>query len=263
MSQDDQRLRIEICNRRPVELINFTEGLLSVGNQYKRFIAKNPTLTPTEDISLFVKEIKTGSIVADLVPMAAASLPFIIDFNNIAAFLLYLKLAYGFFIGNLTKKPDTDSQDLLQLAKIINPVACDSGAQINMYAIFNGDVKDSFNLNTVEANAAQNGINRELQLLKEPSSKLHEKVVLYWYQTRDDIRGKAGDMGIIESIKATPIKTIFDTENIKSSIMLDIDENPFHYGYIVDVVIDTINDKPAVYKIVRFHDKFKKPEENV
>ena len=95
MATDESKLRIQVCNKRPIELINFTESLLSVGQQYKRFIAKNPTLTPTEDVSLFVQEVRTGSITADLVPMSVAALPFIIDFNNIAAFLSYLFLQFS------------------------------------------------------------------------------------------------------------------------------------------------------------------------
>ena len=257
MATDESKLRIQVCNKRPIELINFTESLLSVGQQYKRFIAKNPTLTPTEDVSLFVQEVRTGSITADLVPMAVAALPFIINFNNIAAFLSYLKLAYGFFVGDIDKKPDADKQDLVQLSKIINPVACDRSGRVCMYAIFNGDVKDSFNLNTVEANAAQNGINREMILLKEPSTTPFEKVALYWDQAKNDPDSKVGDKGIIESITNTPVKTIFDPPEIKKLMLFDVEQNPFHYAYVVDVIVDTIKNKPALYKIVRFHEKFK------
>lgn len=263
MAQDESKLRVQICNKRPIELIDFTEGLLSLGNQYKKFIVRNPDLSFADDVSLFIKEVKTGSIIADLVPMAAATLPFIVDFNNIATFLTNLKLAYSFFVGKTNKKPEIDKQDLNQLSKIINPVARDNGSNINIYTILNGDIRDSFNMTSVEANAAQNGIDRELKLLKEPTSKLKEKVILYWYQSRNDPDCKTGDLGIIESVKPTPVKTIFDSEGIKASMVLNADENPFHYAYIVDVVVDTINDNAALYKIVKFHERFKKPEEGV
>ena len=87
-----------------------------------------------------------------------------------------------------------------------------------------------------------------------------KKLFSIWYQTRNDQDCKTGDLGIIESIKSTPVKTIFNSEDIKTSTVLNLEENPFHYAYIVDVIVDTINGKPVIYKIVKFHEKFKMPE---
>ena len=40
--------------------------------------------------------------------------------------------------------------------------------------------------------------------------------------------------------------------------MLDIEENPFHLAYIVDVEVMDIQGIPSVYKILKMHEFFSK-----
>lgn len=43
-------------------------------------------------------------------------------------------------------------------------------------------------------------------------------------------------------------------ESLKAEMILDI-ENPFKEAYIVDVAVETINRKPAFYKVMALYDK--------
>jgi len=54
-----------------------------------------------------------------------------------------------------------------------------------------------------------------------------------------------------------PKKVIFENEEIKKT-MLGTSGNPFHLAYLVDV--ETVEDKPVLYKITTFHESFEKPE---
>jgi len=105
------------------------------------------------------------------------------------------------------------------------------------------------------ANAIQNKARREIEALAEPSKGLHEKVLLRWYQARGVAESKAGDRAIIESISSLPVKTICANDVIKMQMILE-EGNPFREAYIVDVMVDTIRGKPALYKILAIHDKF-------
>lgn len=108
-------------------------------------------------------------------------------------------------------------------------------------------------MNSLEANAAQNAIQREQLRLREPSARAHEKVLMYWWQARNDITGHAGDKAKIESIYDCPVKTLFMDDSIKSAILLD-EPYPFKKAFIIDVVVETIEGKPMLYKITRFHE---------
>ena len=48
-------------------------------------------------------------------------------------------------------------------------------------------------------------------------------------------------------------KQQFDNDEIKEQ-MLHGDVNPFNTAFVVDVKIQTIQDKPAVYKVVKLHE---------
>ena len=112
----------------------------------------------------------------------------------------------------------------------------------------------TFNLNSTEANAAQNNIRREIEAFREPETRVHHKVVLHWHQARRDADSHVGDRAIIESIAPHPVKTIFDQDKTKAEMILG-HPNPFRSAYIVDVFVDTINGRPALYKIIEVHDR--------
>lgn len=130
---------------------------------------------------------------------------------------------------------------------------------MNISTVINGNVHLEVNLGSLEANAAQNQIRREIIELESPTSQPHEKVLLYWHQAKSDPKSNTGDRGIIESISKTPVKVIFDSEQLKVDILLN-DENPLKSAYIVDAVVETINGRPALYKITHLHERFDKPE---
>jgi hypothetical protein len=259
----EPKLTIEIQNRRPIELLDLTESFLSLGDEYKRFVAANPDMVGAQNVRLYIKEIRAGSVVADLVALVGVgvpvALPYIENANNILDFAKYLKGAYGYFSGKEEEKPQLHPTEYTNLSKIIEPVAKDNGSQINITATDGGTVNITFNLNSTEANAAQNNLRREIEQFREPETKVHNQVLLYWYRASRDTDKQVGDRAIIESISPNPVKTVFDEDKTKAEMILS-DPNPFLSAYIVDVFVDTIRGKPALYKIIRLHDRIEKPE---
>ncbi|CAM9314088.1 class I SAM-dependent methyltransferase [Acinetobacter bereziniae] len=86
---------------------------------------------------------------------------------------------------------------------------------------------------------------------------MHKQVVLYWTQTRSDNR--KGYKGIIESISDKEVKILFDSDEIQYE-MIHGEDQIYEKAYVVDVYVETIKDKPAVYKIKKFHESIDLPE---
>lgn len=63
---------------------------------------------------------------------------------------------------------------------------------------------------------------------------------------------------MIESIHPGAVKAVFANDNIRRSMLLGT-ENPFTHAYIVDVSVETVRGKPALYRILNVHDKVEKP----
>jgi len=249
-------LTIVIKNSKPVELADLTRSLLSFADEFTRYIEANEPEAVAGEVKLYIKEMKSGSIVADLVAISPQIVQLISYTNAVISFGKHLKTAYDYLTGKSDEKPELDKASYDNLSSIVEPIAKDRGSQLNIGSIQGAVV---ININSKDANAAQNAVRKQLENLKEPESRLHEKVLLYWYQARADATSKTGDKGIIESISKRPVKVICDTEKIKSEMVLD-DVNPFKEAYVVDVMVETIRDKPALYKVLAIHDKFEREE---
>jgi len=254
--KEDYRLTVEIKNSQPVELVDLTNSLLGLADEYKRFLVLRDGPVAAEQIKLYVKEIRTGSIITELIAIAPGALPFIEYAITIIDFSTFLNSVMNFFLGKTNKSPEIDKRSYENFSKFLEPVAKDGGSQLNCHTTINGDVNVFLNIASNGANALQNKFRKEIELINEPITGLKEKVVLYWYQARNDPKSRAGDRAIIESISKGPVKATI-AEGIKSE-MLTGPENPFQLAYLVDVEVETINDKPSVYKVSKVHEKFEK-----
>ena len=261
MPDPEPRLHIEIKNVQPLELVDLNKSLLGIAEQYKRFVTSEGTPADAEEVKLYVSEIRSGSIIADLVSYSPLMLPFIENTVSILDFCKYLHAAYEYLLGKTREKPrQLEKIDYQALTNIVEPVAKDNGAQINIGAI-NVTNPVFINLNSLESNAVQNSAKREIEKLQEPVTGIKEKVLLYWYQARNDPKSEAGDRAIVESIYRGPVKAVFSNESIKTKMLLDM-ENPFTHAYVVDLAVETIRDKPALYRILDVHEKIDKPAED-
>ena len=249
---DDAELKIEVKNAKPVELLDLTASLTAFANEYMRHLQRDHPEDSAAEVRLYVKEIHTGSIVASLMAASPGIIQGVSYANSVISFSTFLKKSYDFLTGKSKDKPsDLNKKTLENLSQIVEPIAKDSGSQLNIGTV-NGNVY--YNITAAEANQAQNAVTRLLRDESVKTNRLHEKVLLYWYQARADAKSTSGDKGIIESIAPFPVKVICATDSIKMEMILDV-ENPFKEAYIVDVAIETINEKPMVYKIIALHEK--------
>jgi hypothetical protein len=147
---------------------------------------------------------------------------------------------------------------LKNLLKIVEPVAKDNASQLNLTAINQENhFHVSINMNSNEGNAIQNRIKEALESLKEPEHHVHDRVVFYWWMAKGDVKSQSGDRGIVEAIHKKPLKVIYGSDGLKEK-MININGNPFHLAYVVDVKVETIEGKPVAYKIVELHETFPK-----
>lgn len=249
----DAKLTITISNVEPVELVDLAEGMLGIAAEYSTFLRANSVDSPPDDVRLYVKEIRSGSIVTELVALAPFALALVEHKDTIVEYAKHLKTLYEFFAGKSTVAPAVIEKSTLQnLSTILEPIAKDRASQLNVAAMnFTGPV--TFNLSSTEANAAQNAIRRRIDAMKEQTSGTHEQVAMYWTQARNEPNSKAGDKVRIESIYDGPVKVRFANDELKSRILLD-EPFPFSKAHIVDVSVETVDGRPILYKVLRLHD---------
>ena len=259
---ESMSLIVTIENSRPMELDDFANSFRALADEYKRYLANEAPGAVDDNAKIYIKQIRSGSIIAELQSYAGTMLPMFDHAKSVIEFAGYLNTSYKWLLGQITedKKPPLERRNLTNLVTIIEPIAKDSAAQINFQPVINGNPTFILNLNSTEANAAQNRANREIDFLQEPKTGRHSNVAMYWFQARNAI-GTAGDRAIIESISPRDVKCTFYNEGLKSAMLLG-EENPFQFAYEVDVDVETVGGRPVLYKIVAFHQRLEKPEQD-
>lgn len=253
--EDKMKLTIEIKNKQPVELTDLAKSMISLADEYRHFLAEHDAQIDADDVKLYVKEIRAGSIIEELVAMAPYALPFVEHSKTIIDYAKHLKTLYEWFSGKSDVKPLAVQKTTLQnLSSIVEPVAKDHGSQVNFGAVnVQGDFVVKLNLTSIEANAAQNAIRREMEAMREPVTGTHEQVVMYWAQARNQPDSKAGDRARIESLYKGDVKVRFATDGLKAKMLYD-EPFPFRKAFVVDVSVETVEDKPVLYKVLNFHE---------
>lgn len=251
-------LIFKIENKRPIELIDLTKSLISVSNQFSDYVTRKGNSKEEREAKLYIKEIKTGSVIIELIEYATIGMiPFIENVNTIVGFADNLQRAIKYYLTDVGEKPETSINDLRDISTILNPIAKDKGSQMFVHTTINGNVELTINLNSNDANAIQNRIKQEITDLKieEVLKVTYERVALKLYQARSDIKSKTGNKGIIEEISDKPLNIIFENDLTKEQI-LQAEINPLKSIFVVDTKIINVDKKPTIYKILKLHESF-------
>lgn len=253
------KLEITINNDRPVVLTDLTMALLGVSQQFERFMENETNDQYQAGSELFVKEVRSGSIVVELVAQAMPVLPLLWEGGSLVEWVGHAKSIVEWLNGKLDQPPKNISkQDLKQWGFILEPVAKDHSSQMNFTVSSGGHVVNQFIINSEQANAAQNAIRREIGLLAEPDDHLQRKRVMVWYQAKFDDNSQTGNKAVIESITKSPVKVIFENNAVKKALLAGdqrFQKSWHELAYIVDVQVQTVQGQPKVYTIINYYDE--------
>ena len=255
MKVSDVALIIKINHSEPVELYDFAKSMMSLSDDYTSHYTSNPN----QPAKLYIKEFRSGSIIAELAPLLAFTGDILGNFDSIKSYAESLYGTLNWLLGKCEKQQKIDQRQMNNISNIVQPVAQDKGAQMNIGVI---EAKEgstvNITLNYHDANVVQNRAKQESKRLQEEKERIvdagdYEQVVMYWERIAAETNT---DRAIIESISDKPVKVSM-SEQIKAEIGLTA-QYPFKYAYIVDVNVETVEGKPKLYKITRYYDSIEK-----
>lgn len=257
MNGDSQNLlQFEIKNIKPVSAEDYASALLAVADEYQQFLSLHYSVAEVPTSKLFVSGVENGSIISTLTPAIAGTLPLIGSIQTVMDYAEYLAALVDWTLGKTLRPPVADERKTLKnVGNIVKPTVHDQGAQMNIGSMtFNGAVSVAVNIGSQDAERVSAFVRHRLESLRESKpSGLKESVLLYWFQTRNAVNNKAGDRAMIDSIWSEPVNVRFATDELKRMMVLEAD-NPYQHGYIVDVNVMTVNDKPVLYQVERLLD---------
>lgn len=249
-------ITVTINNKQPVELLDFTRSLLALGEEFRRSVhEKDPKISA----KLYVKELRKGSLVAELMVIApylgAAMEASILTHDFIGKVNATLNWLRG-----IARKPDqVDTKTVKNISTVIEPVAKDAGATCSL--VVNGDVNAPIVVNNGDAKMILDRGYSFLQAAKEPEANIHTKVVMYWATVKnEDGLPPSGEKAKIDKLSERPLKVVFDSRELREE-MLQGHTNPLKEAFVVDVETQTVNGKLVSYKVLQMHERFRVDDE--
>jgi hypothetical protein len=251
-------LTVEIHNQKPIELAELSLSLLSLAKQYQKFVSRSDLLLTKEEARLVIKEVRPGSVIADLYPYALMSAgvmmanPEAIDsIKSVFDFAKYLKSTFDALLGGGKLPEQTTSKDIKEVSNILNATASDIGGSFQIKAEQGATVQVTINYNSLEANAIQNRAIKELEAMKEPEHQPRSKVLMYWFTAS---QGERGDKVVIEEISEKPLP-VYIANDADKKRMIQGRDNPFLLGFIVDVDLIVVKDRLRGYRVTKLYEE--------
>lgn len=263
--QDDPKLVIKLDNKKPIPLYDFAMFLHAWEDQYEAYLESGWEQVANRKVKLYVKEVRKGSTIIDLVPMlpevaGIAAIPFLENATSVVRFAERMATTIKRFLSKEEKDhPLTiTNKDLKDINKIMNPVAMDHGANLFIETHIHGNVDVHIELPSIEANAIQNMVR---SLTKEPlpppeGGGVQSRVILSWHQMNESLKNMSTNLAYIDSIAKGAKNVLFDDEDLKKQMVLD---DPFNKLFVVDAEPLTTQGKIVAFRVSRIHETLPKP----
>lgn len=249
MMTTEPTIIIEYKNQRPIELLDFTASLSALGEEFKNFSANSSILD--SDARLYVREMRPGSVVAELVYWAQQA-PVLSEMSEhreiIAGFMCNWQETLKAILDLSPKARELPKSAVKNARAFIEPVAKDHGSQVNFIANDGGTINNVFVLRS--GDAATIGYNAQHLLAGQlpEEARFTSEPMLLW-RMQDGPPTKTGDWGKIDRFSDKPRKLTFGSEVVKRAI-LERPDNPFSLVFFVSGIVKTANGKVVAYHVL-------------
>lgn len=259
MKTEQTMLLVHIKPSKPIEINEFTSSLNAVSNLFTSYVQKNGSCDEQAQAKLYVEKVQEGSIIVYLTELVSSSiLPFIENANLIFEFATFIKNTCDYYIHGKGEKEELTISECNDFNNMLNMVAGDNKGEMEIGAVVKGrgnNILVGCTLNYTDCNAGQNQFKKEADRLKAlaPVSEKYSRQLMTIYQLRSDMGNDAGNRAIIEGISKKKVAVVFETDELKERI-LNSDCNPVKYAFLVDVEVQTVNERIGAYKVLALHD---------
>lgn len=265
-------LTLTIDNSEPVEVGAFVRAFTSLANEYKGTFEKKGLDSRAE---IYVKQVRSGSIVADLIHIVATAFPVIVAHAQQIDQAIDFVERWGSRISSLSLGvvPDgVGKSDLKVWAGAVEAIASDPDAssklEVATYEDGTRQVRASFKFTTGEARRVEETISGEYRRLDQERDRVHYRQLMYF--TRSDISDapldkRSGERAIIPAILESSLPVIYASALAEERVKYEIreaEENVFKKGFSVDVSVQYRGDRPVAYRIIEVHQIFDLPDDS-
>jgi hypothetical protein len=270
MGEQKAFLTLKLDTDQPVEIGDFVGAFTALANEFERFV-DDELPNAKSDPKMFVKEVRRGSIEADIltgVTIAATHMDQILVLEDFIKrwgdrFCALLNGSYA--PGQLESQ--SELKDWMDTVRSIaaDPIASHR-LEASKFEDGKREIKASFTFKTPDARTVQQNIEDRRKQLAKPNHNAHSRVLMVF--TRSDVNdadvGKSsGERVKIEEISTSALSLMYGSEVAEARIKHEIretDDNVYKKGFVVDIIEKLRNGKPVAYSVTNVHDILDLPE---
>lgn len=268
MGEQSAVLTSKIDTDEPVELRDFVGAFTSLANEFERYVDTTYSEVKS-DPKMYVREVRSGCIEADiftgLVAVAATAITHMDQILILEDFVKRWGQRFSFLSkGEVPEGELETTKELKDWADAAQSIASDpiGGHRLEVAHFEDGErkIRASFRFTASEARTALENIEDRKKLLNKPDTETHKRVLLVF--TRSDVNDakpgkRSGELVKIENISEKPMPLVYGSEIAEEQIkheIRDADDNVYHKGFIVDVIVKVANGgKPVAYSVTDLH----------
>lgn len=261
MGETNAYLSIRLDLKDPVEIGDFAALFAGMGGQFDDYIKDHhPGIAGTA--RMYVREVRKGSIVADLFAQASDLIGIMDAVLIITGFAAMFGVRIRTWVSGAHVE-DAKRSTLKDANDTIRAVANDKDgrATITSYrleeGIWRSRVEAEFT--TAEARDALKSIEHQRKSLDQIDRADRERVLMTFRRSDigdADVGARSGERVIIEAISERHLPLIYGSSMVEERIkdqMRNTDENVYRKGFVVDVKVETRGGRPAAYVITHVH----------
>ncbi|WP_421855895.1 hypothetical protein [Oricola sp.] len=268
MEESKGYLTVRLDIKKPVEIGDFASLFAGMGGQFDAYLREfHPELRGKAQ--MYVKEVRKGSIVADIFP----NVPDLIGYmDNVLIVLgfgaLFSKRVRALISGQFID--DAKKSDIKEIGDTIKSVSNDSGGQMKIESVTYEDGVWRRNLeikfDTKEARAAQRTLEEQKNALDQIEHVDYQRVLMTFERSRksDTDLDKTGELVVIGEVNEKPKALIYGSELIEQKIKHEIreaDDNIYKKGFVVDANSRLRDGRIVAYVVTQVHQIVDLPDE--
>lgn len=282
MGKQGAHIRLKLDTDEPMALGDFVGNFVGIGNQFEKFVARtHPELKAESEV--FIKEVRSGSIEADLVAWVAGggvtsasywALDKLDKMQIFSAFVDDMKRRISPYFSEGGREPSATKSDLSDFTKTVKAISRDPKGAVNLEAAEyeDGDrnVRASFKFTSAEAKRAEHEILEHRQELEAKTDENQERVLLQFVRPSIEASKpgkKGGERGVIESIARRALPVLYASTLAEERMLhekMQLDGNVFRALFDVSVNVELSSQgRPIAYRITAVHSVIEDGDEDL
>jgi hypothetical protein len=257
---------LTLDTKEPMELGAFVGQFTSLGNEFERYIKeRHPDLK--EEARFFVKEVRAGSTIVEMIPELVIAAPFLAQIEHVMIAEDFIRRwgsrLTNFITGGGSKDGQETKSELKDWTDAVTLIATDPDATHTLVAATFEDgkreIRASFKFDTQQARQALASIEAQKRHLDHQTHAVHQRVLMIFTRTdinNVDLGKRSGELVKIEAISEKSLALMYGSDLAEQQIKHEVreaDENVYKKGFVVDVNVQLKNGKPVAYAVTEVH----------